>query len=201
MFKSINPVKETTKNIFTSGTGLLKSYLKTPIHKAGTDFFTAGLGLTKESRGKGVGKFIGRWLGRSLFGYSVLTGLRDEGLWGGVKGAAEYAAWDYGIGVTLKTLGYALGGVEGALTVGAIAGTVGYATLKYQGLNPASFLTRPLVKDHMKKQARLELARPMVDTFGNIASMRQRSINAMQRSYINGRTALGNEAQMFFNRG
>ena len=45
-----------------------------------------------------------------------------------------------------------------------------------------------------KRARRLEFGTPVLDVFGNMATMRMRSLQALQRSSLNGRYALGNEA-------
>jgi hypothetical protein len=59
-------------------------------------------------------------------------------------------------------------------------------------------LARPWVHEYMKKHARLEMATPLIDQFGTVATMRQRSLQAINNSKINGRTALGAEGLLTY---
>ena len=42
----------------------------------------------------------------------------------------------------------------------------------------------------------LEMGSPIVDQYGSISTLRQRSLAALQNSHVNGRMALGNEAAL-----
>lgn len=72
----------------------------------------------------------------------------------------------------------------------AIGGLIGAAPIY------ASYKALSMGRDKMKAARRLEMGTPIVDVFGTQATMRQRSLQAIQRSAISGRSALGMEAQL-----
>jgi len=55
-----------------------------------------------------------------------------------------------------------------------------------------------VIKSYRREHAGVQMGTPSVDPFGNNATMRQRSINAIQNSRLNGRTALSNEAALMY---
>jgi len=125
--------------------------------------------------------------GHSLFlgaftGYSMYSGYQKDGLWGAAKGgvhaAAEWAAFE----VVLSALGAAAAPLEGA-AIGLGAGYGIYKALDYGA-------------KRTKQTRKLEFGGAAVDDqFGTIATMRQRSLQEMQRSHGALRGALGTESQ------
>ncbi len=140
---------------------------------------------------------FGKWLGRGFVGYSVYSGYKEGGAWGAVKGGATHVATTYAFGVVQKALGMGSSWpvVAGLGITAAAAGATYYGAT---GVAPWQALARPYVREHMKKYNQLEMGRPIVDQFGALATMRQRSLMAIQNSKINGRSALGNEATLQF---
>ena len=121
--------------------------------------------------------------------------------WGGAK-----AGWDVargmhsikGAGTFLRTAaglaGGGLGGAAGLLfhpaTLLIGAGVYGYGELQEYIQKNDSAIAR-------NKQVRgLELGAPIQDPFGTISTLRQRSLQAIQNTHVNGRMAFGNEAAL-----
>jgi len=142
---------------------------------------------------KGVSKgFLGRkapggmfgkgLLGRALFpaftAVAAYTGYKEGGVMGAAKNVAtEALMWGaMRAGFTMLTNPAILGGA-------AIAGA-GYGMYR---LGEAA-------RTHERRVRSLELGADVVDRFGTLSTMRQRSLQAIQSSHLNGRTALGNEA-------
>jgi len=176
---------------------------------AGTAMHQEAMKFTKESFGIGKGLSpLGKWMGRGFVGLSAIQGYHDakkqgkSGAWGATKGVAQYAAMNYGFKVATRALG--LGSTAGAITAGvAVAGLAQVGMLTHmaqsaQGGGLGQFLARPAVYQHMRQRAMLEMGRPAVDQFGTAATMRQRSLAAIQDSKLNGRVALGNEATLLY---
>ena len=142
------------------------------------------------NRATGMGAAKAGWKalpGHSLFlgaftGYAMYSGYKKDGLWGAAKGGAHAAAEWAAFEVVLTALGAAAAPLEGAL-MGAAAGYGVYKALDY-GAKRA------------KQTRKLEFGGAAVDDqFGTIATMRQRSLQDMQRSHGALRGALGTEAQ------
>jgi len=105
--------------------------------------------------------------------YEAYQGYKEEGALGAVKG--------FGRGVAM-TMGIELLGplaLPAALVIGAGVGTYGY-------MNAAG--------KYGKKTRKLNMIQDQVDAFGTKATLRQRSLSALQNTHINGRMAIGNEA-------
>jgi hypothetical protein len=184
-----NIAKDTWGGI-TRGTGdALKSYAGTGFHKAGAKEAREFLGL-----GKGM-SWMGRALGGGFAAYSMYQGYKKEGAWGATKALGETALQGYAWGVA----NYVAGGVlSSGLAVGAGAVAGGALGSMAAGINPLRFITRPLASAHAAKQARVNMGTPVVDQFGTVSTMRQRSLQAIQNSKVNGRNALGNEAGLMY---
>ena len=188
------------------------SYTSSSIHMEGKNMVRMGLGMSPLVKNpvtgvisKGhIGK-LGRAFGIGLTVFSAYQGYKEGGAFGAVKGTVGGLAEGYAFGAGLKALGI---GMKGTGTYGAAAlvGTVAGATVGglMRGVTPwgvnagsagwMAMLARPAVAEHTKKLAEVEMGRPILDQFGTIATMRQRSVQAIQNSKINGRSALGNEA-------
>lgn len=172
--------------------GPVKSYLSSRPHQTGIKWTKDLWGFGK--RTPGIGGFIGKFAGPAWLVGSAAYGMSQEGLWGGVKALAGETAWTYGLGVGIKALGSAMGSVgTGVAIAGGAAAAVGYG----MGYRPSDMF-RPWVNDYMKRHDRLELATPNLDVFGTVSTMRQRSIQAIQNSKLNGRAALGSEATLTY---
>jgi len=129
-------------------------------------------------------KMLGPALGLGISAYSVYGAYQSGGLLGAGKQLAKegigWAAFDIGQ-TALASVG--LGGLTTPLLVTAGAGlamkkTIDYGQRHYRGLRE------------------LEIASPIADPTGIGYTMRQRSLQAIQRSSINGRMAIGNEAML-----
>lgn len=160
-----------------------KSYLGSGMHKKGMEWARETYGL-----GKGMGK-LGRGLGLGYLAYNAITGFQEGGLGGAAKEVAHGAAEGYVLGQASSLLGAVVTNPIGlAMIGGAAVGAGMYAK--------SQFITK--MQDRHRKFTQLEMGRPMLDPFGNMATSRQRSIMAMQQSKINGRSALGQEASLLY---
>lgn len=168
--------------------GAVRSYLGSNVHRTGSRW-------AKEVYGVGVkGKM--RYLGYAFAGYTAYEGYQREGVRGAIKGLAQGAGEGYAMGAVWGAVGT---GVKAGLAVGApVAGMAAFMSWTQGGPSPLQFLARPYVREHMKKHAKLEMGRPVMDQFGTLSTMRQRSLAAIQSSKINGRSGLGNEATLMY---
>lgn len=126
-------------------------------------------------------------LGGALFpafvAHSAYQGYQE----GGVMGAATSAAFDAGMWGAMRAAGSLL---MNPITIAAAAvAASGYGYYKY-GEN---------VRKFGKRLRAVEMGADVIDTYGTIATTRQRSLAALQNSHINGRLALGNEASILHN--
>lgn len=128
--------------------------------------------------GAGVAGFGMRALGPLFLGMSIRHGYQQGGVLGAAKeGIKEMALWGaFEAGAAFLT---------NPITIG-IAGTfaAGYG---YYKLGETS-------RKHRKRLRNLEMGSDLVDRFGTMTTMRQRSLAAIQRTHVNGRLALGNES-------
>lgn len=147
--------------------------------------------------GFGFGKKVpltGRIFAGGFAAYSMYGGLREGGVGGAISAGVDY-------GISTFEFGAALGGLTSPVVWGAaaaIAGTGLAAKYMHDPSSLSSFkgLMRGQTSQFMKKHTDIEMGTPPIDPFGNNATMRQRSLNAIQNSRINGRSALGNEAMI-----
>lgn len=171
--------------------GAVKSYLGSTTHKTGMRMLGEMYGI-----GQYKGKGMAKWLGRGFLGFSAIQGYAEGGFAGAMKNVAGDLAVNYAIGAVLGSLATPLAAAGIGLGVAATAGAAyGLST----GLihSPAQFV-RPWVYEHMKKHTSLEMGTPTLDQFGTAATMRQRSLEAINNSRFNGRTALGQEAALMY---
>ena len=137
-----------------------------------------GLELFKGGFSGGAKGFLGRAFIPAFTGMSAYKGYKEGGIFGAAKGAAtsalEWGAID--AAVSVATNPYVMGAA-------AVAGA-GYG---YYKLGEAA-------KRHERGVKNLEMGTEVVDRFGTISTMRQRSLQAIQNSHLNARGALGNEA-------
>lgn len=138
-----------------------------------------------------LGKAGGRALGpiaTAAFGGMHYQQLRSEGA-GQISAAAQAIGTQVGamfvFGVGMKAIGM-IGGGAMAIAPVAAAAAIGYGTYKILEHGNAV----------VKRTRQLEMGKPIVDPYGMNATMRQRSLRAMQFSQINGRSAFGTEAQL-----
>lgn len=150
-----------------------------------------GMKWTRETMGIGQG-MLGKALGWGFLGFYAYQGYKENGVLGAAGGIAQ------GLGESYAA-GYAWGAITssglgaGMLAGGAIAGGLAAGEIWSQGANIHQFLARPAVHAHMRKRAKLEMAQPIHDQYGNSATMRKRSLMAMRQSKITARGALGME--------
>lgn len=140
------------------------------------------------SKATGMGKYL-RFLGPAFLAYSAYEGYQQGGVGGAIGSIVSTTIETYAMGVAYS----AVGGVTGVLGGMALGAGVAYAA----GVRP-HMLARPWVDEYAKKNARIEMATPIMDEYGTVATMRQRSMRAIQNSRVNGRTALGNEAALTY---
>jgi len=175
--------------------GMIGSYFGSNLHRSGIEWTKGmlGAGLTPEMRALGINTWsratgVMRLLGPAWIAYRAYEGFKEGGPGGAVKGAAFALGESYLFPHVAHMAGMAALG--GAAMLGMQYGMT--------GAGPLETLTRPLVREHMRKHAKLEMGRPIHDQFGNVATMRQRSVMAIQNSKINGRSALGHEATLAY---
>jgi hypothetical protein len=154
------------------------------IGRKGPGFFAEARTAWKEGGGKlggsiGVaGKVASRYGGILMAAWAFYEGMKEGGITGGIKSSGrQTVSWG-----AIRMADAVLGGVAGtALMAGEALAYGGYrfgrAAQKYgRGLRNIS------------------MAIPVVDPFGTAATMRQRSLSALQNTHINGRIVLGQEA-------
>lgn len=110
---------------------------------------------------------------------AAYTGWKEGGVLGAGVGVAKSTAFNYASGLAFQALGTF--GIPAILAGGAALGS--YAALS----GGASAIRR---------RRRMEMAAPLSDPFGTGATMRQRSLNLLQNSQLNGRSAMGSEAYL-----
>lgn len=157
-------------------TGAVSSYMKTSFHQRGMKGIEMLNGF-----GKGIG-LKGTAISLAWMVPSAYQAYQEEGAWGAVKSIGTDLAKSYIYGAVL----------------GSAALPVMLATGLGAGVYAGASAIRDSVNDYQRKHARLELGSPVYDPFGNVGTMRQRSVNAIQNSRLNGRTALGNEAGLMY---
>lgn len=140
-------------------------------HKAGMDWVKAELGI-------GIKSPLWRWLGRGFVGLSAFQGYQEGGTTGAITATAAHLGTTYALGAGMKMLGVSLPALA---LVGTGAG--------YLAANRAA-------REHRKRFSNVEMTRPVVDQFGTISTMRQRSQMAMRNSKLNSAGMLGQEASL-----
>lgn len=176
--------------------GPIRRYLRSGMHQGGMDFVKADLGFGK------YGKGFGRVIGPAFLAYNMYTGYKEDGIRGALKEGVSTLATSYVMGALNKPMQRA------AMVIAS--GFAAYGSWQYTrfGLTPGSVnqagaglfakAVRPLVAEHMRRKAEVEMGAPIIDQYGTLATMRQRSLAAIQNSKINGRSALGNEAALHY---
>lgn len=150
----------------------LGRYARTSTHARGTRWVLENYGLARKMSP------LGRALGLGFLGIEAYMGYQKEGWWGAAKGVATGAAWSYGLGVVLGSAALPLtmgaAAIGGSLVLNKMAAEGG---LRYA-----------------KRHARADFGGGVRDQFGNVSTMRRRSIQALQQSRLNGAMTLGREA-------
>jgi hypothetical protein len=175
-----------------SGSNVVKggrSYLKSAVHAEGMDWVKWNFGIQKNAKG------VGRLLGPAITAYSAYQGYKQGGVAGAVVEGGKTVAESYVFGAVMKAIG-GFGTIASGAAFGL--GVMGAASAATTGGNPIMAWSRPWVRQHTRNLNRLELGVPITDQFGTIATSRQRAIQAIQSSRINGRSALGNEAALMY---
>ena len=172
-------------------------------HQQGIEWMKWNVGLGKLPAGIGtVGKVIGRGLGPVFTLWDAYQGYKEGGITGAAMNVGKNFAYTYAMGYAASLAGSVGATALGVATVGlglGAAGVVGYAGMTGQSVaNVLSPLARPWVHDYAKRFRNLEMGAPVADPFGTVATMRQRSIMAIQNSRINGRNAIGSEALLMY---
>ena len=112
----------------------------------------------------------------------IYGGYKEGGVTGAIGAAAEGLAFTAGFEAISTAVG-AVGGLPVVLGAAAAAGA-GYAGYAFGEAG----------QRHEKRIREVEMGAEVVDRFGAISTLRQRSLMALQNSHINGRMAIGNEA-------
>ncbi len=125
-----------------------------------------------------VGKGFGKAIWPALFLYQAAT----EGVWSATKdavvGGAMWGAGKWALGRI------AAGGVVGGLATAGAAAVIGGRAALIAGRN------------YNREVRQASFGNAFNDVYGNAATLRQASIQAIQGSKINGRSALGMEANL-----
>lgn len=136
---------------------------------------------------KMLGQAAGTIFGAAFVGLEAYRGYQEGGLLGAVTASGKEAAmWAMmGVGETLMSsiLGAGASSFVAPVAIAAGAAYGGYKALKAGG-------------EVAKNLRHLDMVTPTTDPHGFGYTMRQRSLMAIQKSYINGRLGVGNEALM-----
>lgn len=162
---------------------------------------------------------LAKGIGPVVTAYAMYKGYKEEGVWGAAKAGAVSGASTYlfgaGIGAAKKSLGLGMGGKKAALKAmrargmspaarmaamrAPLIGAMGIAAIGLGAAVLATAAAHQVLKagnKRYKNSSRLEMGAPVIDQFGTAATMRGRSIQAIQSSATNGRYAFGNEASL-----
>lgn len=126
-----------------------------------------------------LGQAAWRGIQPAFTAYATYAGYKDGGAIGAAKGFGTAMAFNYLWGAAFKAMG------SFGVPVALIAGTAAATYVSLEG-----------GRQRIKRTRAMEMGSPVVDPFGNAATMRQRSVQALMNSQINGRSALGTEAQL-----
>lgn len=131
---------------------------------------------------KGAGKAAFGGLGLAFTAFSVYQGYQEGGALGAARGGAEAIATSTIANVAFRAVGLA------ATPLAVVAGVAaaGYGAYRFGEASRA----------HGKRMRNLEMGSDLVDSFGTMSTMRQRSLNALQSTHLNGRMGFGNEAAL-----
>ncbi len=141
--------------------------------------------MGKAAKGGIKANWMGNAVGLAFVGYDAYQGYKEGGVLGAAKNTATSAiSWGLMRGAWNMAAG-TLGSVPVAIGAAAVGGAYGYYRMGEAG------------QKYSKNLKKLEFRGADIgDTFGTMATMRQRSLNAIQNSHVNGRMALGGEAAM-----
>jgi len=125
-----------------------------------------------------LGHMGGGLLGAGFMAYSLYSGYQEGGIMGAIREGGSQA-------LNMTLWGAAETALSSPIGTGLmIAAGVGYAG-KYLGDKSIAYA---------RSLRNVTMGAPIVDPFGTVATMRQRSLNALQNTHINGRISLGQEA-------
>jgi hypothetical protein len=124
-----------------------------------------------------LGKMGGASLGVAGLAWGIYSGYKE----GGVSGAIRETATQGLIWGGLRVASIALSGWGTPLAIAIGIGYTGYQIGEVAGR-------------YANRLRNIEMGAPIIDPFGTAATIRQRSLNALQNTHINGRSALGNES-------
>ena len=117
--------------------------------------------------------------------YSAYEGYKEGGVIGAAKEVGTNALINAGFNIALRAAG-----LYGGMAIGVgTAAVIGYGAYKY---GEAAIR-------HKKKLTNIEMGGNFTDNYNTVATMRQRSLMAIQNTHLSSRSALGNEAQFLHN--
>lgn len=116
--------------------------------------------------------------------YETYQGFKQGGFFGGMKAGVKSVAWNAITRGAMNTAAAVMGSAGLLMTAGVAGGLYGGYRLGEAGIA------------RMRKFRNLEVGSDIVDTFGTMATIRQRSLSAIQNTHINGRLAMGGEAAL-----
>jgi hypothetical protein len=144
--------------------------------------------MSKAFAGKAAGALLGPTLSLGFLGYSMYSGYQQGGIMGmykeGAMGIASMAAMEVG-SVAFKRSFPRIAMFAKAAMPTIAAGVIAWGAASYG-------------QEYQRGLKKMEMVHPVIDPHGTGFTMRQRSINAIQKSYLNGRLALGNESQISY---
>lgn len=159
-----------------------------------------GRGLSKSAARRGAawsiaGRTVFKAIGPAFLAYAGYEGYKKEGAWGAVKGVGGALAETYLVGRAISAFGAPALGVLGAAAGASVLGAIAH--------DPDAFLSmkgwvRPWTSEYHKKTQGVQMGGEVVDPHGINATMRQRSMLAIQNSRMNARSGLGQEATLTF---
>jgi len=136
----------------------------------------------RSAPGRALKSAVGSMAGKAIFpaftAVSMYSAYQEGGVGAALKaGATEAAVWG---GLKLA------GAIIGSTTTAAIGGVAALG-FGYHALGTAA-------KSYRKGLQNLEMGAPVKDPYGTTATLRARSLQALNSSAVNGRMAMGNEA-------
>lgn len=143
-------------------------------------------GAANMGKAKIIGRTAYRALGPALTIHAAVSGYKEGGITGAAKGIASTAAMNFAWSM----------GAQAVSSVGGSAMTVGVPLAVLAGVGYGTYKALQFGNARVRKQRNMELGSPIIDPFGNAATMRQRSLQALQNSQFNGRSAFGSEAAL-----
>jgi len=127
---------------------------------------------------RGLFGLAGRAFMPAFTAFAAYEGYKQGGVWGATKAVGEQA-------LVWGALRMAGANILNPYVLGAAAiGGAAYGGYKF-GV---------AARKHRQRLRGLEMGADIVDTYGTMSTMRQRSLAAIQNTHINGRLSLGNEA-------